>query len=234
MRGIIVAGLSLAVLLASGLASGQTEDGLLRRLEGGSPLPRSLSCAPFLDYQQPLDEEGRHSSFLSDEVIAVEMAEATVDGETIIPVPGALIEGMRVWGLSVGNNTLANCFEDDGVPFDVHFYSNQGGVPGSLIDATVTVPIRVDTGLEFMFPGLTIQQFDFDFVPPIDNSREEISWLGVVRQLGEPDCLFHWIDETTEAFDDMAFWDGRLIGVDMSFCLALEPVAVELERFEVD
>jgi hypothetical protein len=113
-------------------------------------------------------------------------------------------------------------------------------LPGALIDTITATPTVADTGIVFAFT--TIMRYEFNFAAPIETT--DVRWLGFQRQTGNSapsgnPCVWLFNDTIVAGFDGVAaqatngVW-APAAGLDRAMCLALDPVPVELQSFDVD
>ncbi len=229
-----------ATLLTSQLHAkvGEFFDSSVQIIAGGG-----ASCDTFDFYEQPLvSYDTVRISDTEDFIIpagpdagtySFTTAEARLDTlNTIIPLDsGFQLNGIRAWGFSgtpifdaMGDITSFNtCAEPDSTPFEITFYADNAGQPGSLL--TTRTEIASVTTTSFPFTDDFVKQYDIDFSTRVISASA--AWVGVRRQTGLANCYWGWLDDSNAASHDniaYQFDDPALIqDSDQSMCLAGEP-----------
>ncbi|MHC5111829.1 MAG: hypothetical protein ACYTHJ_18340 [Planctomycetota bacterium] len=143
-----------------------------------------------------------------------ELAQGLARLENFADVPGA-VEGLRWFGLSVTpvGNSFDVCDEisDD---FEITFFSDELGEPGSVVCQQTITAVRSDTGMAF--DDISIFEFNATLETPCALTR---GWVSIVG-LGDPQCLFFWAS-SAQGDDQHRCPDcqGPFIADDLSVCL---------------
>lgn len=144
------------------------------------------------------------------------------------------ITSLTVWGLSLVNNGgIANC-DPTGLSFEVIFYEDNAGEPGTVICGPQTVvSSSVNTGL------ILNDVFDinrFDMAATCDFGSIGRKWMTVQSLNNTSDCCFVWLSGTGgdgESLQDGGMgWD--LKDNDRSFCVNGAAVPVQLESLSIE
>lgn len=143
---------------------------------------------------------------------------------------------LNVWGLSaLFDGASWNACDQTTMTFDVIFYEDNAGVPGTVIcDIQSAVPVITDTGQLYL--GFSL--FQFDIPAACDLGSVGTKWFSVQSETMTPDCSFMWVnaasgDGQSLQDDGTGAW-ATATGYDRSMCINGSTIPVELQSFGIE
>ncbi len=144
----------------------------------------------------------------------------------------APVTAVHFWGLTLFfDGGWSVCDTEDPMEFEICFYQDNAGEPGSPVSCeTVTVP-RQSTGLSFI--GFPLYYFRAELSGAVNLAGGWISIRGT--SLGSPDCAFSWMSSGTGDGKSFQLAGGALapLSYDKSICLESGEVKVPLANWAV-
>ncbi len=145
------------------------------------------------------------------------------------------IGSLNAWGLSLLNDGSWVACDPTGMTFDVIFYEDNAGVPGTVIcDVQSAVPTITPTGLQYAGYDL----FQFDIPAACDLGSVGTKWFSVQSETMTPDCNFLWMsgasgDGQSLQDDGTGAW-ATATDADRSMCINGSTIPVELLAFSIE
>ncbi len=145
------------------------------------------------------------------------------------------ISTLNVWGLSLLNDGSWNACDPTGMTFDILFYEDNAGVPGTVIcDVQSAIPTITNTGDQYS--GFDLFQFDIPAV--CDLGSVGTKWFSVQSETMTPDCNFLWMSgtggDTQSLQDDGTGTWATSTGYDRSMCINGSTIPVELLSLDIE
>ncbi len=129
------------------------------------------------------------------------------------------IGGVVWWGITVEGNRSTACTRDP-ESYNVFFYADDAGVPGSLSAQYTVTPTRTEVGMVTQGPSTGVMLYRYEAALPVPVSLES-GWFSVSGVGVFTGCYFQWA--SSEIGDDacvVLIPDGYLtVGPDLAFCL---------------
>ncbi|MBN1457008.1 MAG: hypothetical protein JW912_04060 [Sedimentisphaerales bacterium] len=126
------------------------------------------------------------------------------------------------WGFQMDTTLFEDCTESN-PSFDITFYADNAGQPGTAVCSYQVTPTVTPTGIYFDFGGI-YNQYIYYSVDLSTCCTLTDGWVSITGQ-GDENCWFLWIDSGTG--DGIIYSDisGIEEGEDLNFCLtaAVEP-----------
>jgi len=135
---------------------------------------------------------------------------------------GGLIGAIKFWGLDLRyNNGWSDCFEDP-MTFEVNFYEDISGQPGTMMESFVITCTPEPTNLAYA--GYDLNEYSGILDPPfVMNS----GWVSIQGISDPQDCWFLWM--SGNGYDGHGYqWDGQNLNYreyDQGYCLYPEIVS---------
>jgi len=147
------------------------------------------------------------------------------------------VTSINVWGLSMFNDGSWHNCDPTGMTFDVIYYEDNSGVPGTEICNVQSVAATItDTGLAYSASGYTL--YRFDLAAACDFGSVGSKWVTVQSEPMTGDCGFMWMSSGTG--DSSSVQDSTGDGTfdttnayDLSMCINGSTVPVGLQSFVV-
>lgn len=143
------------------------------------------------------------------------------------------ISSLTVWGLSLINaDGFQNC-DPAGMTFEVVFFEDDAGQPGTVICPPQSVAASNTTTGGFL-NGWNVYQFDLPAVCDLGSIGRK--WFTVQSELYPADCGFIWLSGTGgDGTSLQSGGDGwNLRDNDRSFCINGAPVPVEIQSLYIE
>lgn len=146
------------------------------------------------------------------------------------------VQSINVWGLSLENSAGWTACDPTGMTFDVIFYEDSAGVPGTEICNLQSVASTITmTGLQYR--GYELYQFDIPAV--CDLGSVGTKWVSIQSEPMTGDCSFLWMSASSgdgsspRDTDDDGVWETDYL-FDEAMCINGSTVPIELESFQVE
>jgi hypothetical protein len=146
------------------------------------------------------------------------------------------IQSINVWGLSLQNNVGWAACDPTGMTFDVIFYEDNAGLPGTVIcDLQSVAASSAGTGL--LFAGFELYQFDIPAA--CDLGSVGVKWVSIQSEPTAGDCAFLWMSASSgDGFSPRdtngdGIWETDYL-FDESMCVNGSTVPIELESFQIE
>jgi len=127
------------------------------------------------------------------------------------------VSGIQFWGFDMQfNGDWADCFEDP-ITFEIVFYSDNGGIPGTVLATYRVISSPMATGLTYL--GSELNKYYVNLEPTLTAIDGWISIRGISEP---PECMFLWLS-SSRGLDNTCFQlsEGQLYptAMDRAFCL---------------
>ncbi len=151
----------------------------------------------------------------------------------------AQIAGVTWWGFTASfddvGGTWVDCDEDP-MTFEIAFYQDDAGVPGTEVCAYTRTSAREGTGEEYSLGGgalLDLWKYNVDLGPVCDITD---GWVSIQATVGDPDCRFFWLSSPVGDGKSIQFDDDTpiLLAYDRSLCLTGLVVPPGEDCYELD
>ncbi len=137
----------------------------------------------------------------------------------------ASISDVTWWGFDARFDDVAGIWvecDDDPMTFEIAFYVDAGGVPGTEVCSYTKTPVREDTGEDYLEGGgslLDLWKYNVNLDPVCDIAD---GWVLIKATVGDPDCSFHWLSSPVGNGVSLQLDDGTplLYEYDRSLCLS--------------
>lgn len=146
------------------------------------------------------------------------------------------IQTINVWGLSLENSAGWAACDPTGMTFDVIFYEDNAGVPGTVIcDLQSLASSSASTG--YFYAGFELYQFDIPAT--CDLGSVGVKWVSIQSEPMTGDCAFLWMSasdgdgSSPRDTDGDGIWETDYF-YDESMCVNGSAVPIELESFHVE
>ena len=146
------------------------------------------------------------------------------------------VTSLNVWGLSLENSAGWAACDPTGMTFDVVFYEDAAGVPGTVIcDVQSAVAAIAPTSLQYS--GFDLYQFDIPAACDLGSVGSK--WVSVQSEPMTGDCSFLWMSASSgdgmspRDTDGDGVWETDYL-YDDAMCLNGSTVPIELESFRID
>ncbi len=174
-------------------------------------------CSGDSIFGQPVTDSPPGFFFFSDSV------ENQISYDNFTGVSGS-VAGVIWWGLGFDSSQDVSCTRDNAT-FTINFFTNDAGLPGTLVHTTMAAAFVAGTGQTS--GGLPIASFTAMLDVPVTLPE---GWISIVGQ-DDMDCRFGWYIGTG-GDDQHAQSNGgapSIYGYDMAFCLLPGPGEGETE-----
>jgi hypothetical protein len=127
------------------------------------------------------------------------------------------IGDLHWWGFSLSYDENWYPCDPSELTFEIAFYVDNGGAPGTVVNTYLMTPTVVDTGLTYG----TYPLYDFSVGSLLPCAVTHTGWLSIQSQSNPADCAFAWI--CTDAGDTLGWYeyDGSLFATHLSFAFCL-------------
>ena len=125
------------------------------------------------------------------------------------------IDGIKFWGIAVDGNDL-DCATN--VNFQVIFYEDDAGIPGTVVATYDITPSVINTELMFDNGTINVPMYEYEatFSSPLILSD---GWISI-QNVDNDDCLFYWAAEKDEnTADNECLQGSSVLAYDLAFCL---------------
>jgi hypothetical protein len=146
------------------------------------------------------------------------------------------VTSINVWGLSLENSLGWTACDPTGMTFDVIFYEDAAGVPGTEICNLQSLPSTSSlTG--FQYSGFDLYQFNI--AAACDLATVGRKWMSVQSEPMTGDCAFLWMSShdgdlfSPRDTDGDGVWETDYL-YDSSMCINGSTIPVELESFTIE
>lgn len=143
------------------------------------------------------------------------------------------VNSLAVWGLSLKNDGGLQECDPTGLTFEVVFYEDNAGQPGTTICSPQSIPATTtDSGL--LMIGFTLYRFDIPVSCDLGSVGRK--WVTIQSELNSPDCGFVWLSgsggDATSLQDGGGGWSVKEF--DRSLCVNGATVPISLQSFEIN
>lgn len=215
--------LLLVMLIALPAAASNTENNVLVKPEGDeSPAGTRQTCpANSVFGQTPVGPAGDWTFATSDT--------GPTDGPYLAYDNFSNVDftnGIRFWGINAYNDGSWSTCSEEPMPFEIIFYTDAAGQPGTAV-ATYNVSLTpVHTGILYA-DFFELVEYETALSPGVAPPNGT-GWVSI-QASGDPTCWFLWAN--SEDGDLSAYqWDGLTLNpllYDLAFCLLLDPTTCD-------
>ncbi len=127
------------------------------------------------------------------------------------------IQSVCFWGGYYDTNTSSDCSPGPGDNFIITYYSNNSGIPGSVVAGPFSVtPTKQITG-NFVQGFLTEWGYEVSH-PPVTVNPFEAYWIRIENDIPAGSCVWYW--ETASPGDGIFYQSNvGILNADLAFCL---------------
>jgi len=220
---------------------GTSEGDYTLSVDVGVPPPSGPGCGDigdpgFLLGQDTIGPDGAISAATSGQATWGSYVEAETIAQAADP-DWFDVGSLTVWGISaLFDGSSWNVCDPTGMTFDVIFYEDNAGVPGTVIcNVQSVVPTITNTGLVYLGAYDLLQ---FDLSAACDLGSIGTKWFSVQSETMTPDCSFMWVnavsgDGQSLQDDGTGAW-ATATDADRSMCINGSTIPVELLSFDIE